>query len=379
MSTAAVLDPRLQAHADQASQWRLMWWAFRRHKLAMGGLIVVGTLYFIALFVEFLAPFDPNAADPRNVFHPPQLVRFIDTQADGSWQIRPHVRAMKQMRDKFTLQISFVPDPDRKIYLQWFGRGSAYELWGLIPMDRHLLTTADPSERFYLFGADRLGRDMLSRVIYGTRISMSIGLVGVTFSLLLGVMLGGISGYYGGRIDFAIQRVVEFVLSLPTIPIWLGLTASLPQDWSPMTRYFAITVILSLIGWTELARVVRGRFLALRTDDFVTAARLDGASQGRVIFRHMLPSMTSHVIASVTLAIPHMILAETALSFLGLGLQPPIISWGVLLKEAQNIRSIAQAPWLFIPGGFVVLAVLSLNFLGDGMRDAADPYSQEGR
>ncbi len=208
---------------------------------------------------------------------------------------------------------------------------------------------------------------------------MSIGLVGVTFSLLLGVALGGISGYYGGRIDFAIQRVVEFVLSLPTIPIWLGLTASLPQDWAPMTRYFAITVILSLIGWTELARVVRGRFLALRTDDFVTAARLDGASQRRVIFRHMLPSMTSHVIASVTLAIPHMILAETALSFLGLGLQPPIISWGVLLKEAQNIRSIAQAPWLFIPGGFVVLAVLSLNFLGDGMRDAADPYSQEGR
>lgn len=378
MSTA-VLDPRLQAHADQASQWRLMWWAFRRHKLAMGGLIVVGTLYFIALFVEFLAPFDPNAADPRNVFHPPQLVRFLDTQPDGSWQLRPHVRAMKQVRDKFTLQITFVPDPERKIYLQWFGRGSAYELWGLVPMDRHLLTTVDPDERFYLFGADRLGRDMLSRVIYGTRISMSIGLVGVTFSLLLGVMLGGVSGYYGGKIDFAIQRVVEFVLSLPTIPIWLGLTASLPQDWSPMTRYFAITVILSLIGWTELARVVRGRFLALRTDDFVTAARLDGASQRRVIFRHMLPSMTSHVIASVTLAIPHMILAETALSFLGLGLQPPIISWGVLLKEAQNIRSIAQAPWLFIPGGFVVLAVLSLNFLGDGMRDAADPYSQEGR
>jgi peptide/nickel transport system permease protein len=286
---------------------------------------------------------------------------------------------MKQVRDKFTLQITFTPDPERKIYLQWFGRGTPYELWGLIPMDRHLLTTVDPNEKFYLFGADRLGRDMLSRVIYGTRISMSIGLVGVTFSLLLGVMLGGISGYYGGRTDFTIQRVVEFVLSLPTIPIWLGLTASLPQDWSPMARYFAITVILSLIGWTELARVVRGRFLALRTDDFVTAARLDGASQKRVIFRHMLPSMTSHVIASVTLAIPHMILAETALSFLGLGLQPPIISWGVLLKEAQNIRSIAQAPWLFIPGGFVVLAVLSLNFLGDGMRDAADPYAQEGR
>jgi peptide/nickel transport system permease protein len=378
MSTA-VLDPRLHAQVDQASQWRLMWWAFRRHRLAMAGLAVVSTLYVIALFVEFLAPFDPNAADPRNVYHPPQLVRFIDVQPDGSWQIRPHVRAMKQERDKFTLQITFTPDPTRKIYLGWFAKGTPYELWGLVPMERRLLTTLNPEERFYLFGADRLGRDMLSRVIYGTRISMSIGLVGVTFSLLLGLMLGGISGYYGGRIDFVIQRVVEFVLSLPTIPIWLGLTASLPQDWTPMTRYFAITVILSLVGWTELARVVRGRFLALRSDDFVTAARLDGCGERRTIFRHMLPSMTSHIIASVTLAIPHMILAETALSFLGLGLQPPIISWGVLLKEAQNIRSIAQAPWLFIPGGFVVMAVLALNFLGDGLRDAADPYAQEGR
>jgi peptide/nickel transport system permease protein len=206
---------------------------------------------------------------------------------------------------------------------------------------------------------------------------MSIGLVGVTLSLILGLVLGGISGYYGGTLDMIIQRVVEFVLSLPTIPIWLGLSAALPPDWSPLTRYFAITLILSLVGWTELARVVRGRFLALRSEDFVTAARLDGAPERRVIFRHMLPSMTSHIIASVTLAIPVMILAETSLSFLGLGLQPPTISWGVLLKEAQNIRSIAQAPWLFIPGGAVVVAVLALNFLGDGLRDAADPYAQE--
>ena len=273
--------------------------------------------------------------------------------------------------------MTYQVDESDKNYLDFFGTGTPYELWGLIPLSRHLLVPENPRDRFYLFGADRLGRDMLSRTIFGTRISMSIGLVGVTLSLILGVVLGGISGYYGGTLDMIIQRVVEFVLSLPTIPIWLGLSAALPPDWSPLTRYFAITLILSLVGWTELARVVRGRFLALRSDDFVTAARLDGASERRVIFRHMLPSMMSHIIASVTLAIPVMILAETSLSFLGLGLQPPTISWGVLLKEAQNIRSIAQAPWLFIPGGAVVVAVLALNFLGDGLRDAADPYAQE--
>jgi peptide/nickel transport system permease protein len=372
----SVIDPRLHAHVDQASQWRLMWWAFRRHRLAMVSLGVVLLLYLIAIFAEPLAPFDPNAASPQDVFRPPQMLHFIDVQEDGGWRFRPYVRGFKQVRDKFTLAITFVPDPTKRVYLTFFGQGEPYQLWGLIPMTRHLLVPVEPGERFFLFGADRLGRDMLSRVIYGTRISMSIGLLGVTMSLLFGLSLGGISGYYGGRIDFGIQRVVEFVLSLPTIPIWLGLTASLPQDWPPLTRYFAITLILSLVGWTELARVVRGRFLALRSDDFVTAARLDGCNEKRIIFRHMLPSMTSHIIASVTLAIPHMILAETALSFLGLGLQPPIISWGVLLKEAQNIRSIAQAPWLFIPGGFVVIAVLALNFLGDGLRDAADPYAQ---
>jgi peptide/nickel transport system permease protein len=247
-------------------------------------------------------------------------------------------------------------------------------------MERRLFTAAVPGEHFYIVGADRLGRDMLSRILYGTRVSMSIGLAGVAVSLFLGLILGGISGYFGGVTDTIVQRIVELILALPTIPIWLGLSAALPQDWSPLTRYFAITVILSLVGWTELARVVRGRFLALRTEDFVTAARLDGGSKGRVIFRHMMPSMSSHIIASVTLAIPMMIIAETSLSFLGLGLQAPLISWGVLLREAQNVQSIAQAPWLFIPGAAVVLAVLALNFLGDGLRDAADPYSQqEGR
>jgi len=375
----AVTDPRENRAAEQASQWKLMWWAFRRHRLARWSMYVVLGLYAIGALAEFFAPFDPNAASARHVFHPPQAINFIDTAPDGSWRIRPWVQGHRLVRDRMTLEQSFVPEPGRKIYLEFLGRGEPTLLFGLLPIERRLLATADPQERFFLFGADRLGRDMLSRVIHGTRISMSIGLVGVAMSLLLGLTLGGISGYFGGVVDMAIQRVIEFILSLPTIPIWLGLTAALPQDWSPITRYFAITIILSLVTWTELARVVRGRFLALRSEDFVTAAKLDGCSQQRIIARHMLPSLASHVIAAVTLAIPFMILAETSLSFLGLGLQPPIISWGVLLKEAQNIRSIAQAPWLFIPGGAVCVAVLALNFLGDGLRDAADPYAQEGR
>jgi peptide/nickel transport system permease protein len=376
---AAVLDPRATPTAELASQWRLMWWSFRSHRLAMAGLVVVTVIYLIGAFCEFLAPFDPHAASSRHVYHPPQGIKLIDRQEDGSWRLALHVQNYTIQRDPFTLQTSYVLDPGSKTYLAFLAKGTPYRLFGLIPMERRLVTAARPGERFFLFGADRLGRDMVSRTIYGTRVSMSIGLVGVTMSLLLGIVLGGISGYYGGRIDMVIQRIVEFVLSLPTIPIWLGLSAALPPHWTPVQRYFAITVILSLVGWTELARVVRGRFLALRTEDFVTAARLDGCGEARIIFRHMLPSMMSHVIASVTLAIPLMILAETALSFLGLGLQQPVISWGVLLREAQNIRSIAQAPWLFVPGAAVVIAVLALNFLGDGLRDAADPYAQGAR
>jgi peptide/nickel transport system permease protein len=377
--TAAVLDPRAHPTADQASQWRLMWWAFRRHKLAMTGLVIVALLYLVALFAEFFAPYDPDAAVARHVYHPPQAVHFFDTAEDGSWNFRPHVQGMRLSRDRFTLQTTYAPDPGQKIDVGFFVKGTPYRLWGVIEMERRFFGTVDPTQRAYLIGADRLGRDMLSRVVAGTRISMSIGLVGVGMSLVLGIILGGLSGYYGGWIDATVQRVVEFKLAMPTIPIWLGLSAALPMDWPPMARYFAITVILSLIGWTELARVVRGRFLSLRTEDFVTAARLDGCSEKRTIFRHMLPSMVSHIIASVSLAIPGMILAETSLSFLGLGLLPPTISWGVLLKEAQNVRSIAQAPWLFAPGAAVCLAVLALNFLGDGLRDASDPYAQEGR
>ena len=376
--TTESLDPAHRApDAEHASQWKLMWWAFRRHQLAMIGLTIVAAFYLVAAFCEFLAPFPPEYTSARDVYHPPQMPRLIYRNEEGERAFGLHVRAMIQERDPFTLATTFNPDPDgRVIRIGFLARGEPYRLWGVIPLERRLFTALEPGERFFIFGADRLGRDMLSRILYGTRISMTIGLVGVALSLVLGLTLGGISGYLGGITDAIIQRFVELILALPTIPIWLGLSAALPQDWSGLTRYFAITAILSLVGWTELARVVRGRFLALRTEDFVIAARLDGASRGRVILRHMAPSMASHIIASVTLAIPLMIIAETSLSFLGLGLQPPLISWGVLLREAQNVQSIAQAPWLFIPGAAVVIAVLALNFLGDGIRDAADPYAQ---
>jgi peptide/nickel transport system permease protein len=351
-----------------------MWWKFRKHKLAMIGGTVTIIIYLVALFAEFLAPFPPDKYSVRHTYAPPQRLHFIDRTEEGI-RIRPYVYGYKVEVDKEALRRTFVIDESVKYYVRFFAKGEPYKLWGLIEMDVHLIGPVDPDAPMYLLGADRMGRDMLSRMIYGTRISMSIGLVGVALSLFLGILLGGISGYYGGSIDNLIQRLIEFLRSIPTIPLWLGLGAALPPDWPPLRIYFGITVILSLIGWTGLARVVRGRFLSLREEDFVLAARLDGSSELRIIMRHMVPSFLSHIIASITLAIPGMILSETALSFLGLGLRPPVVSWGVLLQEAQNVRSVATAPWLLIPGIAVVVAVLALNFLGDGLRDAADPYA----
>ena len=359
---------------DTTSQAGLLWLRFRRHKLAMAGLVVTALIYLIAIFAEMVAPFGPEKANGRLVFHPPQAIHWIDQDASG-WHLRPYVNPVRLARDPVTLAPSYVPDTSRKAYIGFWVKGDRYDLWTLFPGNMHLFGPVNPHDTMFLLGADRLGRDMLSRIIYGARASLSIGLVGVTFSLVLGILFGGLSGYYGGRVDWFVQRVIEFIISLPTIPIWLALAAALPKSWSPLATYFCITLIISLIGWTELARVVRGRFLALRSEIFVTAAWLDGCSQGRIIFRHMLPSLTSHIIASVTLAIPLMILAETSLSFLGLGLQPPAISWGALLKEAQDVTSVASAPWLLLPGVAVAITVLALNFLGDGLRDAADPHA----
>jgi peptide/nickel transport system permease protein len=332
-------------------------------------------LYAIAAVPGFFAINDPVRQNPRAAFQPPQAIHFID-RTDGGFSFGPYFYPVTLKRDPVSLAAVYVPDETKKVHLSLFGQGYEYRILGLFSSRLHLFVSQDPRQPLFPFGADRLGRCVFSRIMQGAQISLTVGLVGVFLSLTIGIIVGGISGYYGGRIDFVLQRVVEFVLSLPTIPIWLAMAAALPHDWPATLNYFCITVILSLTGWAQLARVVRGRFLSLRTEEFVVAARLDGASERRVIFRHMMPSFASHIIASMTLAIPAMILAETSLSFLGLGLQPPTISWGVLLREAQNIRSIATAPWLFAPGGAVVLAVIALNFLGDGLRDAADPYNK---
>ncbi|MCR6636370.1 ABC transporter permease [Devosia sp.] len=367
-----------QVHAGSlvaASQWTLIWHKFSRHRLAMVALVVVVLIYLVAAFAEFLAPYDPGKFDPRHTFAPPQQIHLFLTDEEGT-RFAPHVLGFKSQVDPKSFRRLFQPDPEKVIPIGFFVEGQPYKFWGIWDANRHFLGPMDKADPFFLIGGDRLGRDLLSRTIHGTRISMSIGLVGVTLSLIIGLILGGISGYRGGLIDRVIQRVIEFIRSVPTIPLWLGLAAAMPKDWPPLQIYFAILIILSLIGWTEIARVVRGRFLSLRREDFVIAARLDGVSEFRLIMRHMMPSLYSHIIAAITLAIPNMILAETALSFLGLGLQPPIVSWGVLLQDAQNLRAITQAPWLFVPGICVVVAVLALNFLGDGVRDAADPYAK---
>lgn len=358
-----------------ASQWTLIRHRFFRNKVAVAAGIVVLFFYFVAAFVEVLAPTDPSAAQPRFTYAPPQELSFFVTGEDGSTEWLPHVKGYKMEVDQESLRRTFTVDPEKVIPVGFFVHGSPYKLWGLFPMDIHLIGPINKRDPMNLLGTDSLGRDLLSRLIYGARVSMSIGLIGVFSSLIIGTVLGALSGYYGGWVDLAVQRLIEVVSAMPTIPLWLGLAAAIPVTWSPLRVYFIITLIVSLLAWTSLAREVRGRFFALKGEDFVTAAILDGSRQRRVIFRHILPSLTSHILAVVTLAIPTMIVAETALSFLGIGLKPPVVSWGVLLQDAQNIRTVATAPWLLVwPSMAVVVVVLAFNFLGDGMRDAADPY-----
>lgn len=358
-----------------AGPWTLIWSKFARNKVALVAGAIILILYLIGLFAEFLAPALPDASRPQFTNAPPQELRLFVPQPDGGQSFQLHVTGYTMSVDQASLRRSYVIDEEQVVPIGFFVKGAPYKLWGLIPMDTHLVGPLKPTDTMYLLGTDKLGRDLLSRLIHGTRVSMSIGLIGVCISLCLGVILGSISGFYGGKVDMVIQRIIEVISSMPTIPLWLGLAAAIPLTWSPLNVYFVITLIVSLFGWTGLAREVRGRFFALRSEDFVTAARLDGSSERRLIFRHILPSLTSHILAVVTLALPTMIVAETALSFLGIGLKAPVVSWGVLLQDAQNVRTIATAPWLLIwPSAAVVITVLAYNFLGDGLRDAADPY-----
>jgi peptide/nickel transport system permease protein len=368
----ATIAPEQGDRIFVASQWQLMWWRFRKHRLAMIGAVAIIIFYLVVIGADFVSYSDPEVTEANYSQMPPQPIRLFDQGA-----FRPHVLGVKGARDPNTFKRVFKTDPNLKIPLRFFARGYTYKFLGFIPADRHLIGVEEgrAEDTIFILGTDTLGRDLWSRLMAGTRVSLTIGLVSVALSLFLGVLFGGVSGLYGGAVDTVIQRVIEILRSIPTIPLWMGLAAGLPRNWTVLQVYFAITIIISMVGWTELARVVRGRFLALREEDFVMAAELAGCSQWRIIFRHLVPSFMSHIIATTTLAIPVMIISETSLSFLGLGLRPPVISWGVLLNEAQNLQSVALASWLLLPGVAVIIAVLALNFLGDGLRDAADPYA----
>jgi peptide/nickel transport system permease protein len=355
-----------------AGQWQLIWWRFRKHRIAMISAAIVLGFYLAVIFADFLAYVPPTDSEAQRSLIAPQPIFWFDGGA-----LRPYVHPLVGKRDPATFKRVYAPDTEQKLYLRFFAPGFEYKLFGFIPANRHLIGVEGgrEAEALFLLGTDLQGRDVWSRLMFATRTSLTIGLIGVALSLVLGVLLGGISGLYGGWIDSVIQRLIEILRSVPTIPLWMGLTAAMPQTWSVAQVYLAITVILSLIGWTELARVVRGRFLALRGEDFVMAAELAGASQLRIIFRHLVPSFLSHIIAATTLALPAMIISESALSFFGLGLRPPALSWGVMLQDAQNVQALSISPWLLYPAIPVILIILAFNFLGDGLRDAADPYS----
>lgn len=354
-----------------ATQFQLMWWKFRRHRLAIIGTVILSIFLIIMLFCEFLAPYRTQTRDSDYIFGRPQRIHFITD--DGEF-IGPFVYGVSTNFDNETLQLVFTEDRETIQKIIFFIEGERYNFWGLFVSRLHLFGV---EEGFvHLFGTDSLGRDVFSRTLYGSRTSLSIGLIGVFISFTIGLITGGLSGYFGGVFDNAIQRLIEFIRSIPTLPLWMSLAAVLPKEWSPLQVYFAVTIILGFLTWTTLSRRVRGKLISMREEDFVFAARIAGSSDIRIIWRHMLPAFLSYIIVDLTVSFPAMILGETTLSFIGLGLREPVVSWGVLLQASQNVKAIEQHPWLFIPAGFVVVSVLAFSLVGDGMRDAADPYSQ---
>lgn len=355
-----------------ASQFQLMWWKFKKHRLALVGTALLAIFVFIALFAEFLSPYTPGARTPNYLFGRPQVLHFVD--AEGNFHLRPFTYALSAAMDPKTFLLEVKEDTNEPWPVYFFVKGDPYKMWGLIESDIHLFGVKEG--HLHLLGTDQLGRDILSRLFHATRTSLTIGVVGLFISFFLGLIIGGVSGFFGGTVDDVIQRFIEFIRSIPTLPLWMALAAALPRDWSPERVYFTITILLGLLGWTHLARRVRGKLLSLREEDFVVAARLAGSSNARIIARHLLPSFLSYIIVDLSISFPYMILAETSLSFIGLGLRAPVISWGVLLQDAQNIQAIALYPWLFTPVAFVIISVMAFSFVGDGARDAADPYSR---
>jgi peptide/nickel transport system permease protein len=370
---------------EKLSQWQLIRRRFARHRLAVGAFFMLNVMYIVAIFAEFFAPYNPQWRALDRAYCPPQIPRY--SLSDGFY-----VYQMRRYVDPVTFRKTYIEDKTDVINLSFFVKGTPYKLLGLIPSSRHFfgvkndvvlapiensseLADETPLPTFYMLGADKYGRDILTRILYGARISLSVGVVAIVVTFALGITIGGISGYLGGAVDNFIQRSIEIINSIPKLPLWLALGAIMPDDWSSLRIYFSITIVLSLLGWTRLARVVRGKLLSLREEDYVTAAYLLGASHKRIIFRHLLPGFTSHIIVSLTMTVPWMILGETTLSFLGVGLRPPVVSWGVMLQDCMNMTTVANYPWLLLPAAFIVLTVLCFNFFGDGMRDAADPYS----